>query len=91
LKNKRHGDVVRAIRCDNGSEFKNSLFEIFCRDLGLEHQFSSPYAACRNGVVERKNRSFCEMAHMMLDEHMTPRRYREEAVNTACYVEKRIF
>jgi transposase InsO family protein len=46
LKNKRHGDVVRAIRRDNGSEFKNSHFETFYRDLGLEHQFSSPYVAC---------------------------------------------
>jgi hypothetical protein len=24
-------------------EFKNSCFETFCHDLGLEHQFSSPY------------------------------------------------
>jgi hypothetical protein len=62
LKNERHGDVVRAIRSDNGSEFKNSHFETFCPDLGLEHQFSSHYVACQNGVVERKNRSLCEMA-----------------------------
>jgi transposase InsO family protein len=54
LKNERHGDVVRAIRSDNGSEFKNSRFETFCRDLGLEHQFSSSFVACQNGVVERK-------------------------------------
>jgi transposase InsO family protein len=46
LKNKRHGDVVRAIHSDNGSEFKNSRLETFFRDLGLEHQFSSPYVAC---------------------------------------------
>jgi transposase InsO family protein len=46
LKNKRHGDAIRAIRSDNGSEFKNSHFETFCHDLGLEHQFSSPYVAC---------------------------------------------
>jgi transposase InsO family protein len=62
LKNKRHGDVVRAIRSDNGSEFKISRFETFCHDLGLEHQFSSPYVACQNGVVKRKNHSLCEMA-----------------------------
>jgi transposase InsO family protein len=61
LKNERNGDVVRAIRSGNDSEFKNSHFETFCRDLGLEHQFSSPYVACQNGVVERKNHSLCEM------------------------------
>jgi transposase InsO family protein len=37
------GDAIRAIRSDNGSEFRNSCFETFCHDLGLEHQFSSPY------------------------------------------------
>jgi hypothetical protein len=47
LKNERHGDVVRAIRNDNSSEFKNSHFETFCRDLGLEHQFSSPLGLVR--------------------------------------------
>jgi hypothetical protein len=31
--------------------------------------------ACQNGVVERKNRSLCEMARTMLDEHRTSRRY----------------
>jgi hypothetical protein len=30
----------------------------FCSDLGLEHQFSSPYVACQNGVVERENVPF---------------------------------
>jgi transposase InsO family protein len=91
LKNERHGDAVRAIRSDNDSEFKNSHFETFCRDLGLEHQFFSPYVACHNGVVERKNRSLCEMARTMLDEHRTPRTYWTEVVNTACHVGNRIF
>jgi transposase InsO family protein len=43
LRNERHGDAIRAIRSDNASEFRNSHFETFCHDLGLEHQFSSPY------------------------------------------------
>jgi transposase InsO family protein len=50
-----------------------TCFETFCRDFGLEHQFSSPCVACQNGVVERKNRSLCEMARTMLDELRTPR------------------
>jgi transposase InsO family protein len=29
LRNERHGDTIRAIRSDNGSEFKNSHFETF--------------------------------------------------------------
>jgi transposase InsO family protein len=86
LRNERHGDAIRSIRSENGSEFRNSRFETFCHDLGLEQQFSSTYTPPPNGVVERKNRTLCEMAWTMLDEHRSPRRYWAEAVNTACYV-----
>jgi hypothetical protein len=91
LRNERHGDSIRAICSDNGSEFRNSRFETFFHDLGHEHQFSSPYMAPQNGVVERKNKTLCEMARTMLDEHRTPRRFWAEAVNTACYVSNRIY
>jgi transposase InsO family protein len=37
LRNDRHGDAIRAIRSDNGSKCRNSRFETFCHDLGLEH------------------------------------------------------
>ncbi|WVZ71086.1 hypothetical protein U9M48_019710 [Paspalum notatum var. saurae] len=74
LRNQSH-KAMRAIRSDNGREFRNSRFENFCRDLGLEHQFSSPYTPPQNGVVERKNRTLVEMAWMMLDDHRTPRRF----------------
>jgi transposase InsO family protein len=91
LRNERHGDAIRAIRSDNGSEFKNSCFESFCHNLGLENQFSSPYMPPQNGVVERKNRTLCEMAWTMLDEHRTTRRFWTEAVNTTCYMLNRIY
>jgi transposase InsO family protein len=91
LRNERHRDAIRAICSDNGSEYRNSHFETFCHDLGLEHQFSSPYTPPQNVVVERKNRTLCEMARTMLDEHRTPRRFWAEAVNTACYVSNRIY
>jgi transposase InsO family protein len=91
LRNERHGDAIRAIRSDNGSEFRNSHSETFCNDLGLEHQFSSPYTPPKNGVVETKKRTLCEMARMRLDEHRTPRRFWAEAMNTVCYVTNRIY
>ncbi|WVZ85106.1 hypothetical protein U9M48_032061 [Paspalum notatum var. saurae] len=90
LRNESH-KAMRAICSDNGGEFRNSQFENFCRDLSLEHQFSSPYTPPQNGVVERKNRTLVEMARTMLDEQRTPRRFWAEAVNTACYIANRIF
>jgi transposase InsO family protein len=43
LKKESNGDSIRAIHSANGSEFRNSRFKTFFHDLGLEHQFSSPY------------------------------------------------
>jgi transposase InsO family protein len=54
LRNKSLGDAIRTIRGNNGSKFRNSRFETFCHDLGLEHQFSSSYTPPPNGAVERK-------------------------------------
>ncbi|WVZ52082.1 LOW QUALITY PROTEIN: hypothetical protein U9M48_003175 [Paspalum notatum var. saurae] len=90
LRNESH-KAMRAVRSDNGGEFRNSRFENFCRDLGLEHQFSSPYTPPQNSVVEHKNHTLVEMARTMLDEHRTPRRFWAEAVKTACYIANRIF
>jgi hypothetical protein len=49
------------------------------------------YTLSQNGMVERENRTLCEMARMMPDEHMTLRRFWAEAVNPACYVSNRIY
>jgi transposase InsO family protein len=46
LRNERHGDAIRAIRSDNGSELRNSHFETFCHDLGLESVYASPEWCC---------------------------------------------
>jgi transposase InsO family protein len=54
LRNEKHGDAIRAIHSDNGLEFRNSRFETFCHDLGLEHQFSSPFTPPQNGVVKEE-------------------------------------
>ncbi|WVZ81026.1 LOW QUALITY PROTEIN: hypothetical protein U9M48_028453 [Paspalum notatum var. saurae] len=90
LRNESH-KAMRAIHSDNGGEFRNSRFENFCRGLGLEHQFPSPYTPPQYGFVERKNRTLVERARTMLDEHRTPRRFLDEAVNMACYIANRIF
>jgi hypothetical protein len=45
----------------------------------------------QNGVMKHKNRTLVEMARTMLDEHMIPRHFWAEAINTACYILNRIF
>ena len=56
---------IKAIRTDNGTEFKNYTMQEFADDEGIKHEFSAPYTPQQNGVVERKNRTIIEMARTM--------------------------
>src|SRR4030043_400679 len=65
--------------------------EIFCEEHGIIHEFSSPRTPQQNGVVERKNRSLQEIARTMIHETKMAAYFWAEAVNTACYVQNRIY
>ena len=80
---------VRAIRSDNGTEFKNATLNDFCADKGISRQYSAPRTPQQNGVVERKNRTLIEAARTMLSESGLPMYFWAEAVNTACYTQNR--
>jgi transposase InsO family protein len=82
---------LKAIRSDNGTEFRNASFDEFCLEHGIDQQFSASRVSQQNRVVERKNRTLVEMARMMLDEYRTPRRFWADAISTACYISNRIF
>jgi hypothetical protein len=89
--NNEHPNCMKAIRCDNGIEFRNASFNQFCLEQGVDQQFSTPRVPQQNGVVERKNHTLVEMARTMLDEHRTPRRFWANAISTACYMSNQIF
>jgi transposase InsO family protein len=84
--NNEHPNCLKAIRSDNGTEFRNVSFDGFCLELGIEQQFSAPHVPQQNGVVERKNCTLVEMARTMLDEYRTPRRFWADVISTACYI-----
>ncbi|CAH9079864.1 unnamed protein product [Cuscuta europaea] len=74
------------IRSDHGTEFDNSLFEEFCKERGIDHNFSAPRTPQQNGVVERKNRTLEDMTRTMLISSGLARNFWAEALNTACYI-----
>ena len=57
---------VKILRSDNGTEFKNSPMEEFCKYKGISQQFSAPGTPQQNGVVERKNRTLIDAGRTML-------------------------
>ncbi|GJW28646.1 putative ribonuclease H-like domain-containing protein [Tanacetum coccineum] len=81
---------VKVIRCDNGTEFKNSIMNQFCEMKGIKREFSVVRTPHQNGVAERKNRTLIEAARTMLVDSKLPTTFWAEAVNTACYVLNRV-
>ncbi|GJT04873.1 putative ribonuclease H-like domain-containing protein [Tanacetum coccineum] len=53
---------VKVIRCDNGTEFKNSVMNQFCEMKGIKREFSVARTPQQNGVAERRNRTLIEAA-----------------------------
>ena len=44
--------IPQIIQSDNGSEYRNSLFEEFCLQKNIKHIFSSPHNPQANGIIE---------------------------------------
>ena len=78
-------DSVKILRSDNGTEFKNSIMEEFCKEHGIKQEFSAPGTPQKNGVVQRKNMTLIEAARTMLDEAKLPTSFWAEAVQTAYF------
>ncbi|KAJ9545641.1 LOW QUALITY PROTEIN: hypothetical protein OSB04_025348 [Centaurea solstitialis] len=76
---------VKTIRSDNGTEFKNADLNSFCKEKGIERQYSAPRTPQQNGVAERRNRTLIEATRTMLADSKLPITFWAEAVNTACY------
>ncbi|GJY84995.1 putative ribonuclease H-like domain-containing protein, partial [Tanacetum coccineum] len=71
---------VKAIRCDNGTEFKNSkLIELY-GSKGIKRDYSNARTPQQNGVAERKNRTLIEAARTMLADSKLPTMFWTEAV-----------
>nr|GEW05810.1 hypothetical protein [Tanacetum cinerariifolium] len=81
---------VKVIRCDNGTEFKNSDLNQFYGLKGFKREFSVPRTPQQNGIAERKNRTLIEVARTLLADSLLLIQFWAEAVNTACYVQNRV-
>ncbi|GJS05458.1 putative ribonuclease H-like domain-containing protein [Tanacetum coccineum] len=81
---------VKAIRCDNRTEFKNREMNQFCAMKDILTQFSVARTPQQNRVAERRNRTLIEAARTMLADSKLPTTFWAEAVNIACYVQNRV-
>jgi transposase InsO family protein len=84
--NNKHPNCLKVIRSDNGTEFRNTSFDEFFLEHGIDQPFSAPRVPQQNRVVEQKSRTLVEMDRTKLDEHRTPRRFWVDAISIAWYI-----
>jgi hypothetical protein len=81
------GKHIRTLRTDNGGEFESHQFDDFCKKVGIKRQLVVPYNPQQNGIVERKNKTICEVAKAMMCDQDLPTSLWEEATSTAIYIQ----
>ena len=81
-----HTMKVKQIKSDCGGEFKSAEFSDFCKEKGIVHKFTSPYAHQENGVAERMNRTLMKKARSMMFMKNQDTRLWAEAIECANYL-----
>ncbi|GKC72162.1 putative ribonuclease H-like domain-containing protein [Tanacetum coccineum] len=82
---------VKIIRCDNETKFENYEMNQFYGIKGIKREFRNARTLQQNEVAKRKNRTLIEAARTMLADLLLPIPFWAEAVNTACYIQNRVF
>jgi transposase InsO family protein len=83
--------IIKKVRSDNESEFKNTRVNELCDEFGIRHRFLAKYTPQSNGLIERKNRILIDMSRSMLSEYNVSHSFWAEAINTACYYSNRLY
>jgi hypothetical protein len=79
------GRHIRVFRKDNGKEFDSHKYDNLCRAPEIKRELIVPYNPQQNGVVERKNRTICEVTRAMMYDQNLPLSLWVEAASTAVY------
>ncbi|KAK0597651.1 hypothetical protein LWI29_027264 [Acer saccharum] len=80
------GKKIKCLRTDNGREYTDGEFFAFCKQEGIERQFTVTYTPQQNGVAERMNRTLAERIRAMLRIAGLSNSFWAEAAKIACYV-----
>eukprot|EP01018_Ginkgo_biloba_P022218 Gb_20056 [translate_table: standard] len=86
MEERQSGYKLRILRSDNGGEYISNEFKDFCRKVGIQKKYTTPYTPQQNGIAERKNRIILEMARSMMKEKNIGDELWAEGVYIAVYL-----
>jgi transposase InsO family protein len=78
---------IKLFRSDNGGGYTSNEFGIFCGDVGIKRELTTPYNPQQNGVGERNNRTIMEAMKTMIHDQDIPMNLMDEATRTIVYVQ----
>lgn len=85
----QHGCKIAKLRVDNGGEYSSTDFKDFCKQGGIQINYTTPYNPEMNSISERLNRTLVEKARSMLIASGIQRKFWNEAIYTANYIKNR--
>ena len=85
------GKNPNALQVDCGKEFNNEDLLNWCKQQGIEIQFTAPYSPSQNRVAERLNQTLLELARAMVIACKIPIFLWEYAISHAMYLRNRVY
>ena len=84
------GRKIKVLRSDNGTEYRNDQFSIFCKKEGISRHFTVRDTSQQNGVAERMNRTLLEKVRCMLSNAGLGKQFWAEAIMYASHLINRL-
>ena len=84
------GRKIKVLRSDNGTEYRNGQFSIFCKKEGISRHFTVRDTPQQNGVAERINLTLLEKVRCMLSNAGLGKQFWAEAVMYASHLINRL-
>jgi transposase InsO family protein len=81
---------IKILRSNNGGEYTSNEFGIFCKDVWIKRDLTTPYNSQQNGVAERNNRTIMEAVKTMIHDQDIPMHLWAEATRTTVYVQNKL-
>jgi hypothetical protein len=78
---------IKILRSEYGGEYTSNKFGIFCRNVRIKREITTPYNHQQNGVSERNNITFMEAVNTMIHDQDLPMHLWDEATRTIVYVQ----
>jgi len=86
---KQSDKCIKFLRSDQGGEYTSVVFKNYCKNNGIQQQFTKPHTPQQNGVAERKNKILMKSARNMLQVKKNSNGFWVEAINIVVYLKNK--